>query len=106
MEDYFDGNTIKKMIFEQKYVAEGNKPGGNYYLEFDMEEQTENQMILIPKTRRGKKKPWTPLLLMTPTYMSEQLHVKIADDTHCVSSFNSQNDQELPLPKGTIRNDS
>ncbi|WP_455717354.1 immunity 26/phosphotriesterase HocA family protein [Anaerosporobacter sp.] len=101
-EIYFAGNTIKKMIFEEKYVAEGEKPGGNYYLEFDLNEQTENQTILIPKTNRGKKKPWTPSMLMTPTYMREQLHVKIANDTHCVSSFNSQNDQELPLPKGKV----
>lgn len=100
-EIYLAGNTIKKMIFEQKYLIE-SEIGGNYYLEFDLDEQTENQTILIPKTNRGKKKPWTPSLLMTATYMREQLHVKIADDTHCVSSFNSQNDQELPLPKGKV----
>lgn len=101
---FFEGNIIKKMIFEEKYIGEGNKPVPKiYYLEFDMEEQTENQTLLLPKTGRGKKKPWTPSGLMVPTYMREQLHVSLRDDTHCVSSFNSQNDQYLPLPKGTVQ---
>lgn len=102
-EIFFEGNIIKKMIFEQKYTGEGEKPGGNYYEEFDLDEETENQTLLIPKTSRGRKKPWTPSLLMAPTYMREQLHVKLADDTDCVSSFNSQNDQYLPLPKGKVQ---
>lgn len=102
-EIFFEGNTIKKMIFEQKFIGEGEKPNGNYYQEFDLEEETEDRTLLIPKTSRGRKKPWTPSLLMTPTYMREQLYVALADDTHCVSSFNSQNDQYLPVPKGKVQ---
>ncbi len=101
---FFEGNILKKMIFEEKYIGEGNKPVPKiYYLEFDMEEQTENQTLLLPKTARGKKKPWTPSGLMAPTYMREQLHVSFAEGNRCVSSFNSQNDQYLPLPKGTVQ---
>lgn len=102
-EIFFQGNTIKKMIFEQKFIGEGDKPNASCYQEFDLEEETENQKLLIPKTSRGRKKPWTPSLLMTPTYMREQIHVELADDTYCVSSFNSQNDQYLPLPKGKVQ---
>lgn len=100
-ETFFEGNTIKKMIFEQKYIGKGDKPNANYYQEFDMEEETENRTLLIPKTSRGRKKPWTPSMLMTPTYMREKLQVimgKDGDHVNSVGCFNSQNDQMLPLP--------
>lgn len=101
---FFEGNMIKKMIYEEKYIGEGDKLVPQmYYLEFDMDEQTENKTLLLPKTKRGKKKPWTPSGLMVPTYMREQLHVRLMDDTCCVSSFNSQNDQYLPLPDGKVQ---
>lgn len=100
-ETFFEGYTIKKMIFEQKYAGEGDKPNADYYQEFDMEEETENRTLLIPKTSRGRKKPWTPSMLMTPTYMREQLEVimkKNSDQISSAGSYNSQNDQMLPLP--------
>ncbi len=101
-EIYFSGNTIKKMIYEEKCPREGGEIKGSSYLEFDLDAETEDKILLFPKTSRGKKKPWTPTLLMTPTYMHEQLHVNICAREECVISFNSQNDQMLPLPLGKV----
>ncbi len=93
-EIYFEGNVVKKIIFEQRY---GEAEGGKYQ-EVDMEVATNNRQFVMPKTNRGREQKLTPSLLLTPTYMHEQFYVFIDGEGGGVSCYNSVNDQELPLP--------
>lgn len=100
-EIYFHGDIVEKIIYEEQ-----NK-GRWYYQEVDMHVQTEERRLVYPKTSRGRKQPLTPTHLLTPTYMEEQLHVNICNppDSQSVWSYNSRNDQYLPLPPGEVSND-
>ena len=99
-EIYFNGDIVEKVIYEEQ------DKGGWYYQETDMNVRTEERSLVYPKTNRGRKQPLTPTHLLTPTYMEEQLHVKICDppDSFSVWSYNNRNDQYLPLPPGKVRN--
>ncbi len=91
-EIYFEGNTVKKLIYEEL----GGEKGYRYYLESDMDTATNNRRTVIPKTSRGREKTLTPSLLQTPVYMREHLCVYLGDGG--VSAYNSANDQMLPIP--------
>ncbi len=91
---YFEGDILKKMIFECRY--EDVEGGG--YQEIDMEVATRNRQFVLPKTHRGREKKLTPSLLMTPTYMREQFYVSINEEGGRVNCYNCVNDQMLPLP--------
>ena len=62
-----------------------------------MAAETEDRFLLLPKTSRGKKKPWTPSLLDSPTYVTATLRVSF--DRKMIISQNWQNWQSLPLHK-------
>ena len=68
MEIYFDGNTIRKIICESRKLLEDGTFSVGSYVEKDLLAETEDRYLLLPKTSRGKKKPWTPSLLDVPTY--------------------------------------
>ncbi|MBQ9518279.1 MAG: immunity 26/phosphotriesterase HocA family protein, partial [Firmicutes bacterium] len=93
-EIYFDGDTIKKVIYEQ-IVTKFNR---REYLETDTDTKTVDREMIVPKTARGSLQPLNPSKLITPTYMHGHLEVLINNDTSAVSVsvFNSQNDQYLP----------
>lgn len=91
---FFDGDRIKKIIFEQKRIDYFD-----YYMEADMDVATRSRRMILPKTDRGREQTITPSLLMTPTHMQAQLHVYLKCRSAGASTFNSSNDQELPLPK-------
>lgn len=93
-EIYFEGNVIKKIIYEEL----SGDTGYRLYQEVDMETSTNNKRFVLPKTSRGREQKMTPSLLLTPTYMQEQLWVNINSDDGTVFSFNSSNDQQLPIP--------
>ena len=96
---YYDGDTLKKYIHEEKYT----KSASVLYEESDLDAQTESRQMLLPKTSRGRAKPVNPSLLRTPTYMLGHLYVWLGKDGNgTVTSFNSSNDQSLPLPPGKI----
>ncbi|MGN1417615.1 MAG: immunity 26/phosphotriesterase HocA family protein, partial [Oscillospiraceae bacterium] len=99
-EIYFEGNTVKKLIFEE--LAGEN--GYRYYLEADMDVPTNDRRLILPKTSRGREQPLTPSLLQTPAYMLGQLHVVLGGRSAGVMVFNSSNDQELPIPYRPIEN--
>ena len=101
---YFEGNKLKKYIYEEKYSNRSQA----YYEESDLDAETDNRQLLLPKTSRGRAKPLNPSLLRTPTYMLGHLMVVINEDqTFNICSFNSSNDYVLPLPpcKGFTKND-
>ena len=102
-EIYFEGDKIKKIIYEEKH---GPEKVNCSYLESDMDAETENRELVIPKTSRGRMQPLRPTLLMTPTYMREHLMVDMTEDGQRsdVSCFNASNDQYLPVPLGYFRN--
>jgi len=92
---YFEGNILKKYIYEEK----NSNNSGAYYEECDLDAATDNRQLLLPKTSRGRAKPLNPSLLRTPTYMLGHLMVVIhEDETLNVCAFNSSNDYVLPLP--------
>lgn len=97
-EMFFEGNIIKKFIYEELAGEDGYK----YYLECDTETATNNRKLIIPKTSRGREQPLTPSLLKTPTYMNGHLYVILNSRNDGVFSFNSSNDQQLPLPTGLL----
>lgn len=94
---FFEGNTIKKYIYEEYSAAY------SYYEECDLNAETDSRKLLLPKTSRGRAKPLTPSMLRTPTYMCGHLIVHFSKDGNGgVTSFNSSNDQLLPLPPDNI----
>ena len=96
---FYEGDTIKKYIYEQKF---SNSPNANYE-ESDLDAKTDSRQLLLPKTSRGRAKPINPSLLQTPTYKLAHLMVSLRDDGKgSVISFNSSNDQLLPLPPSEI----
>ena len=95
-EIYFEGNSIKKFIFESKDLKEDGSFSYGTYIERDMAAETEDRYLLLPKTSRGRKKPWTPSLLETPTYVAAQLTADL--DRGLLFTHNWQNNKEIPLP--------
>lgn len=93
-EIFFEGDIVKKVIFEE--LAGDN--GYRLYHEADMDVPTVGRQLILPKTARGREQKLTPSLLLTPSYMQGQLYVVINSEKGRVSSFNSSNDQSLPLP--------
>ena len=91
-EIWFEGDVIKKLI------VESSTESGIYYLESDMNSPTNGRRTVLPKTSRGREQPVTPSLLQTPTYMLGHLMITTGKNSHGVCSYNSSNDQLLPIP--------
>lgn len=95
-EIYFEGNTVKKLIYEEQSGDDGYRS----YTESDMNVPTVNRELILPKTSRGREQPLTPSLLQTPAYMQGTLYVTLNSTNGCGAFvFNPSNDQELPLPQ-------
>lgn len=100
-EIFFEGNSIKKYIYEDRTLLKDGSFTYGTYIERDMTAETEDRYLLLPKTSRGRKKPWTPSLLESPTYMAATLVVDL--DRGLLYTHNWRNNKELPLPDfGTI----
>ena len=67
------------------------------YTEKDMVAETEDRYLLLPKTSRGRKKPWTPSLLETFTYMGAYLNINFGGRDFF--TFNYRNNKRLPQPE-------
>ena len=93
-EVYFEGNSIKKLIFEDKSLKDGVFSTG-IYMEKDLDAETEDRYYLLPKTSRGHKKPWTPALIDTFTYVRCGLDVRLG---YSIWATNFHNGKHLPLP--------
>ena len=94
-EVYFEGNSIKKTIYESRTLRKDGTFSTGSYVEKDIEAETEDRYLLLPKTSRGSKKPWTPSLIDTPTYVTTVLNVNFGGS---IFSFNWHNSGRLPLP--------
>ncbi len=81
MEIYFDGNTIRKIIYEIRDLQKDGTFSVGIYTEKDLLAETEDRYLLLPKTSRGKKKPWTPSLLDTPTYTGATFHANLSGNS-------------------------
>ena len=95
-EVYFEGNSIKKVISETGGLT---VDGGFYlfdYTENDAVAETEDRYLLLPKTSKGRKRPWTPSLLKTFTYMSVYLNVNLGGREFF--TYNYRNNKRLSLP--------
>ncbi len=95
-EVYFNGNSIKKVISEAGSMKDDDFDIYDY-TEKDMVAETEDRYLLLPKTSRGKKKPWTPSLLETFTYMGAYLNINFGGRD--LFTFNYRNNKRLPLPE-------
>lgn len=101
---YFDGNTIRKVIYESKFLMEDGSFVASEYIERDMEVETEDRYLLLPKTSRGKKKPWTASLLMnTLSYFTVSLEVYL--DRGYIRAYNFRSNEYLPLPPFSMTGD-
>ena len=96
-EVYFEGNSIRKVICETGSLS---NPDGSFrifeYTEFDSVAETEDRYLLLPKTSKGRKRPWTPSLLQTFTYMGVYLKVNLGGRDFF--AFNYRNNRTLSLP--------
>lgn len=100
MEIYFDGNTIRKIIFETRDLQKDGTFSAGSYAEKDILAETEDRYLLLPKTSRGKKKPWTPSLLDTPTYTGAAFYASLSGNTFY--TYNMKTNSCLPwLDYGT-----
>lgn len=99
---YYDGDTLKKYIYEERYTEKDKESENAFYEESDLDAQTDSRQMLLPKTSRGRAKPVNPSLLRTPTYKLGHLYIELGEGGGYVASFNSSNDQSLPLPPGDI----
>jgi hypothetical protein len=93
-EIYFDGNTIRKIIYENRTLMKDGTFSAGVYTEKDLEAETEDRYLLLPKTSRGKKKPWTPSLLDTPTYNGPAFYAYLSSSTYY--TYNMKNGSSLP----------
>lgn len=94
---YFEGNKIKKLIFECKFMEKDGTFTASEYNERDIDAETEDRYLLLPKTSRGKRKPWTPsLLLNASSYITVGLDIDFR--LGFFNSFNLRTGKELPLP--------
>lgn len=93
-EIYFDGNTIRKIIYENRTLMKDGTFSAGVYTEKDLEAETEDRYLLLPKTSRGKKKPWTPSLLDTPTYNGPAFYAYLSSSTYY--TYNMKNRSSLP----------
>ena len=100
-EVYFEGNSIKKVIFESKSLQGDGTLTDGTYSERDIVAETEDRYLLLPKTSRGRKKPWTPSLLDTFTYVTVRLEVNFGVGMHLI---NWKNGMTLPLVDQYIGN--
>ena len=100
-EVYFEGNSIKKVIFESKDLQGDGTLSDGTYSERDIVAETEDRYLLLPKTSRGRKKPWTPSLLDTFTYVTVRLEVNFGVGMHLI---NWKNGKTLPLVDQYIGN--
>ena len=103
---FFEGDVIKKYILEEINDTPNEEMYHEMYQECDLDVPTKGRKILIPKTTRGSEKPLRPSDLMNPTYMCAHLSVLFGKVRGGVTSFNSSNDQELPLPPMAPKNKS
>lgn len=92
-EIFFENDTVKKLIYEE-ISDDGQR---QYHLEADLNVKTNRRQTILPLTSRGREQLLTPSRLQTPTYMLGQLHVSLGDSS--VISYNSRNDQSLPIPE-------
>ena len=95
-EVYFEGNSIRKVISEVGHLIDDGSFEIFDYTEFDSIAETEDRYLLLPKTSKGRKRPWTPSLLQTFTYMGVYLNVNLGGRTFF--TFNYRNNKSLPLP--------
>ena len=100
---FFEGDVIKKFILEEITIRENEENTSRFYQECDLDAPTKGRKLLLPKTSRGTEKPLRPSDLCNPTYMCAHLSVRLDKEGNIIS-FNSSNDQELPLPMVRIRN--
>ena len=94
-EMYFDGDRLVKFIYEETAVGNDCTQGFRNYTESDVDVMTVDRRLVLPNTDRGREQPLTSSLINTPGYKKAHLEVGIIG---CASSFNSSNDQSLPIP--------
>ncbi len=98
---YFEGNSIRKVIYESKFLRQDGSFVASEYIERDMNVETDDRYLLLPKTSRGKKKPWTASLLMnTLSYFNVSLEVDLT--RRYIRAYNFRTNEELQLPPFTL----
>ena len=98
---YFEGNSIRKVIYESKFLRQDGSFVASEYIERDMNVETDDRYLLLPKTSRGKKKPWTASLLMnTLSYFNVSLEVDLT--RRYIRAYNYRTNEKLQLPPFTL----
>lgn len=98
---FWEKDTIKKVIEEEKRMTDDGVIHSRYYREFDTVIETENREMILPLTSRGKKKKVsaTNILGITPfgCQFYYSLHSIPEDARASISVSNPRNNQRLTI---------
>lgn len=76
---FFDGDTIVKVISEEKRVLDDGTINLHNYWEFDTKLSTRNRETLLPLTARGKEKKLSCANILTPAPFGCSFHFTMND---------------------------
>ncbi len=108
---FFDGDTIRKVIEEEKQVRTNGEIYRQSYREYDTCLQTQERKLLLPLTKRGKPKPLTASAVgnTTPFGCTFFLEMEKGRETTLYAG-NLRSNQRLPVGEAekiaAIQNDS
>lgn len=108
---FFEGDTIRKVIEEEKQVSTNGEILRQSYREYDTCLQTQERKLLLPLTNRGKPKPLTASTVgnITPFGCTFLLEMEKGRGTTLYAG-NFRGNQQLPVGEAEkiadIRNDS
>lgn len=94
---FYDSNTIVKVIHEE---LSANEDGSCIYkssYEFDTHLETDNRIMLLPLTSRGRAKPVTPTNVMAVTPFGCEVYIYLKKDHSTISARNARNEQEIAI---------
>lgn len=96
---FFDDNIIKKVIYEEKIILEGETVYDELYMEFDTYILTRNRKLIIPKTDKGKEKNITSTNVINRAPEGCTFHIKLARKNResNITCHNVSNNKVLPV---------
>lgn len=95
---FFDGDTIRKVIEEEKQVSIGGEICRQNYREYDTCLQTQERKLLLPLTKRGKPKPLTASAVGNTTPFGCTFFLEMEKNRETTLNIrNFRSNQQLPV---------
>ena len=94
---FYEGNTIIKVIHEERFVDDNGVVSSEYYSEYDTKLETDDRKMLLPLTSRGRAKPITPTNIMAVDPFGCKVEINIKKEGSSIWVSNYRNCQELAM---------